>query len=220
MRNAARAGIAGLLTVMIFGAGQARAEDKPAGKLPEISFERHIRPILRANCLECHGDDTAKNDLDTRQARLLVRGGKSGPAVVPGKSAGSLLFRRVRKGEMPPDERKKLTPAQVALIGRWIDAGAPTDAPEKELTEQDETFVTAEDRKSWAFQSPKSSPIPTFVSTDRVRTPIDAFLLALLDRDQYFARFPEIDPDVTGDINGDEVLNAFDIQPFVELLFN
>ena len=49
---------------------------------------------------------------------------------------------------------------------------------------------------------------------------IDAFLLALLDRDQYFARFPEIDPDVTGDINGDEVLNAFDIQPFVELLFN
>ena len=72
-----------------------------AAAQPDVSFERHIRPILRAHCLECHGDDVAKKGLDTRQARLLLEGGKAGPAIVPGKSAESLLFQRVSKGEMP-----------------------------------------------------------------------------------------------------------------------
>jgi len=162
------------------------------GAQPEISFERHIWQILKKNCSECHGEVTQKSKLDTRQVRLLVQGGKSGAVIVPGKSAESLLFQRISKGEMPPAERPKLTAEQVALIGRWIDAGAPTDKPEKELRPEDETFVTPEDQKAWAFTPPKSAPIPAFSSTDRVRTPIDAFLLVPL-REKKLGFSPDAD---------------------------
>ncbi len=49
---------------------------------------------------------------------------------------------------------------------------------------------------------------------------IEPFVQALFDRKQYLIDFPDIDPDVTGDINGDGVMDAFDIEPFVVLLFN
>jgi mono/diheme cytochrome c family protein len=162
--------------VVLMGSNAANAD---TGK-PEISFERHVRPILRLHCFTCHGEDTQKKDFDARQTRLLLKGGESGPVIVPGKSAESLLVHRVTKGEMPPEERKKLTPEEIALISAWIDAGAPTDEPEEELDPQAETFVTSEDQKFWAYQKPVRPHIPTWSSGDRVRTPIDALLMAKL----------------------------------------
>lgn len=154
---------------------------EPATPVASPVYEQHIRPILKAHCFRCHGGDQAeaKSGLDLRQRRLIVLGGESGPALVPGKREESLLFQRVDTGEMPPGD-VKLTPTEVATIGAWIDAGAATLRPEPDRLPS-EAEITPEDRAFWSFQPlPVTVPIPTFTSIDRVRTPIDAFLAAQL----------------------------------------
>src|SRR5438067_1091196 len=104
----------------------------PAVAADAPTFETHVRPILKANCYECHGEgDALKAGLDLRLARTIARGGKSGPAVVAGKAEASLLLKRVRAGEMPPG-KKKLTPAEIDTIARWVAAGAKPERPEPE----------------------------------------------------------------------------------------
>ncbi|MDP6358742.1 MAG: c-type cytochrome domain-containing protein [Planctomycetota bacterium] len=67
-----------------------------------LSFEKHVRPILRAHCFQCHGEDKEpKGKLDTRLRRFLLKGGKSGPAIVPGHPEKSRMFSYVRDGKMP-----------------------------------------------------------------------------------------------------------------------
>ena len=69
--------------------------------------QKQIRPILKANCFQCHGEaEELKGKLDVRLARLIGKGGESGAAIVPGKPEESLLFRRVRDGEMPEGDKK------------------------------------------------------------------------------------------------------------------
>ncbi len=144
-------------------------------------FERDVRPILKAYCLDCHGGGAElKGKLDLRLARTTRRGGKSGPAVVAGQPDQSLLMDRIHDGEMPPGE-KKVPTAQAAIIERWISAGART------LREEPESLppgidITPEERAYWAFQ-PIRRPVPPRVRPEyraRVWTPIDAFLLAKL----------------------------------------
>ncbi len=151
----------------------ARADDA-------VSFERDVRPILKAHCFHCHGgEEKTEGNLDLRLRRFMAAGGDSGPAIVPSNHAESLLYQRVASGEMPPVD-KKLSPEEVATIGRWIEAGAATlrDEPEK-LDPGLE--ITPEERAFWSFQPiPAAVPIPAFSSTDRVRTPIDAFVAQTL----------------------------------------
>ena len=149
----------------------------PAEKAP-ISFEEHIRPILKANCFRCHGgEEETKGGLDLRLRRFLVAGGDSGPAIAPGNAAASLLLERVRTGEMPPNDRK-LTPAQIELIERWVQEGAPVLAAEPEKLDAG-VEITQQERAFWAFQPiAKNVPMPAVKSADRVRTPIDAFVLS------------------------------------------
>src|SRR5437870_4518540 len=95
-----------------------------------LTFETHVRPILKAHCFECHGDaQKPKGGLDLRLQRLIAAGGKSGPAVIPGKTKDSLLLERVRTQEMPPGKRK-LTKDEIAVIERWIAQGTKTEFPE------------------------------------------------------------------------------------------
>ena len=140
-------------------------------------FERDVLPILRAHCLKCHADrPKAKLDLRTRAG--MLRGGESGPALVPGSAARSLLFEMIHKGEMPP-RGGKLTPRQVALLEAWIEAGAPlVGGKQAEVTT---TKITARDRLFWAFRKPVRPGVPAVRNAQRVRTPIDAFILARLE---------------------------------------
>jgi cytochrome c553 len=142
----------------------------------ELTYEQHVRPILKANCFRCHGGEgETKAGLDLRLRRLIAAGGESGAAIAPGKRGESLLFEKIAAGEMPPTD-KKLTADEVALIGAWIDAGAPTARDEPQSLEPG-LEITPEERAFWSFQPiPASVPIPGFASADRVRTPIDAFL--------------------------------------------
>ena len=158
----------------------------------EVSFERDVRPLMKASCFQCHGEDgNAESGLDVRLARLMTVGGESGPAIVPGDAGASLLYQRVRDGEMPPEESHRLTDEQIGTIRRWIDAGAPTLRPEPESI--DGFLITEEERSHWSFQPIQKPKVPTVNTADRVRSPIDAFLLHKLEA-QGFTFSEEADP--------------------------
>lgn len=146
----------------------------------KITYEQHIRPILKANCFQCHGEgEKLKGGLDLRLRRFMVKGGESGAAIVPGDLKESLLHRQLIEGEMPPEE-KHLKPAEIALIAKWIEAGAPT------LRDEPETIsgfvITEEERNFWSLRPVQSPGLPTVKHIDRVENAIDAFLLEKLEK--------------------------------------
>src|SRR5438445_652962 len=103
----------------------------PVAAAAPPTFEKDIRPILKAHCFDCHGEgEKLKGGLDLRLQRLMLKGGDEGPVIVPRKPDKSLLLKLVQSGEMPKRE-KKLTPEQVAIIKTWIAAGAKTARPEQ-----------------------------------------------------------------------------------------
>ncbi|MFO1023259.1 MAG: DUF1553 domain-containing protein [Planctomycetales bacterium] len=184
-----------VLTVLMAGlfalisAPLSAATPSPAGS-PVPKFEKDIRPILKAHCFHCHGE-TPKGGLDLRLTRLISKGGNNGPAITPGKKGESLLFEKVSSNEMPPGDKPKLSPEEVRLIGAWIDAGAQTARPEPEKAPAG-TEITPEDREFWFYHPIRAHVPPTFQPEDRVKTPIDAFILQKL-KQKGFAFSPEAD---------------------------
>src|SRR6266478_1826820 len=66
------------------------------------TFESSVMPILRANCVMCHGETAPQAGLDLRTYDSILKGGKSGRAVLPGSSDQSLLIDKVVSKSMPP----------------------------------------------------------------------------------------------------------------------
>jgi mono/diheme cytochrome c family protein len=99
-----------------------------AGAAEEKLFEERISPIFTKHCIGCHGLDDEKAKLNLTSFADVIKGGKSGAVVVPGKSAESILFERITsKGErvMPPKKAKDpLSEEEIAAIKAWIDGGA------------------------------------------------------------------------------------------------
>jgi mono/diheme cytochrome c family protein len=144
------------------------------------TFESHVRPILKAHCWQCHGEEQElKGSLDSRLARFLVKGGDSGPAIVPGNHGASLLYERITTGEMPPGD-KKLSADQIEAIAAWIDAGAKTARVEPESLPTGDV-ITDEERSHWSFQPIHRPPLPRVAHGERIASPIDAFLLERLE---------------------------------------
>jgi mono/diheme cytochrome c family protein len=110
------------------GADEPAPSDAAAARARALYRER-IEPLLQVKCLGCHGDgEELDGDLDLRTRDAMLRGGKSGPALVPGNASASLIFQAVRRADermMPPKERPRLTAEEVAALRTWIDAGAP-----------------------------------------------------------------------------------------------
>ena len=147
----------------------------------ELFYEQPIRAILKAHCFQCHGEENVqKGKLDLRLQRFIVRGGESGPALVPGKTADSLLLHRIKSGEMPPGD-KKLSAADILLIEKWIQQGALTQRNEPAIIAADE--LTAEELRFWAFQPVERPELPTVTQPELVRSPIDRFLLYRLEQE-------------------------------------
>ncbi|MFT5467156.1 MAG: WD40 repeat protein [Verrucomicrobiales bacterium] len=97
----------------------------------ETDFYRDVYPFLKANCISCHNKTTTKAGLNMETPELMLKGGDSGPAIVPGKSAESYLVEassHTTDPEMPPKKNKtgavKLTPKELAILKLWIDEGA------------------------------------------------------------------------------------------------
>jgi hypothetical protein len=102
--------------------------------------------------------------------------------VVPGSAAKSLLWQQVAADKMPPD-KVKLTAEEKRILRAWIEAGAPSaETPPAKPGPKKADEVTEADRKFWSFQPPRRPMIPAVKMTERVRNPIDAFVLAALEK--------------------------------------
>ncbi len=183
-----------LSAVIAAGLSQGSAiADEVAVADADLTFERDVRPILKTHCFHCHGEESKlEGDLDLRLRRLVVAGGESGPAIVPGKPGESLLIERLRAEEMPPEEIKtRPLPGQIAMIERWIAGGAKTARPESEVPAPG--AITEEERSYWAFQPIRRPPVPIVKADSGARTAIDRFLLRKLNENGLgFA--PQADP--------------------------
>jgi hypothetical protein len=150
------------LTAWLLAAPLARAGTK-------VDFSREILPLLSDKCFHCHGPDEknrkAKLRLDDERNVKQVRG-----VIVPGKLDESELYRRLTATDPkevmpPPASNRKLSAAQIALIKRWIEEGAPWG-------------------EHWALRKLTRPPVPRPVRfAERVRNPIDAFVLARLEKE-------------------------------------
>ena len=155
------------------------AEDKPEQSAIPLLFERDVVPIVSAYCWNCHGGEHRKADLDLRTLPLMLKGGKSGPAVVRGSAAESLLFQKLAKAQMPPGDMLKPSEQHVRTIGAWLEAGAPARY-EGGLSEFEAPPLTEQDQNWWAFCKPVRHRPPAVETSRLVRTPVDCFLLSKL----------------------------------------
>jgi hypothetical protein len=150
-----------------------------------LSFEKDIRPILKAHCFHCHGEEgEVKGGLDVRLKRFLEKGGESGPAVIAGRPHASLLLEQVKSGEMPKGD-KKLKAEEIAKIEQWIAEGAKTLRVEPEKIEGH--FITEEERQWWAFQPIRRPQVPAGEANA-----VDAFIRAKL-KEARLAPSPQAD---------------------------
>jgi hypothetical protein len=119
--------------------------------------------ILENRCAACHGQ-ARTSGFDVRQRETVLRGGKRGPAVVPGKAEESLLYKAVAHiGEVQMPPGKQLAAEEVETLRSWINAGALWDGPAIGST-------------WWAFQPPIKRPVPQVSDPIWGRNPVDAFL--------------------------------------------
>jgi hypothetical protein len=163
----------------------------------ETLTQHDVLPILLRRCTACHGPRRKEGGLDLRTRAAMLRGGKSGPAIVPGKPDESPLIKKIRAGQMPPRDRlveasvKPVEPAETDVLARWIAAGAPevAVAPDVATTAPD-PLVTDKDRDFWSFRPPpRRVPVPEIsnlksqISNSKfeIRNPIDAFVLQKLE---------------------------------------
>ena len=149
-------------------------------------FNHEALPIFEAKCLACHGQEPPPGGLDLKTLEATLKGSENGPVVVEGASELSILIRMVSAGSMPPPGvGSPLTEEEIGNLRAWIDSSR--FGPDL-ITEERETFsiaeappITGEDRNYWAFRKPEAAPVPGVRDRDRVRTPIDAFVLAKLE---------------------------------------
>ncbi|RBP37285.1 cytochrome c [Roseimicrobium gellanilyticum] len=142
-----------------------------------LMFERDIRPILKAHCFHCHGEEKEiKGGLDVRLKHFMEKGGDSGPAIVSGDPHNSLLIEQLKSGDMPKGG-KKLPEAEIAKIEQWIAEGTKTLRTEPAVLVPG-TVISEEERAYWAFQPIRRQKAPT----SEYANPVDGFLQARLTK--------------------------------------
>src|SRR5258706_7137959 len=165
----------------------ANAADTAAFSGADIEFyEKQVQPILADNCYKCHSHqaDKIKADfvLDSREG--LLKGGETGPAIVPGAPDQSLLITAVRHVnedlKMPPKQR--LADEQIVILTDWVKRGAPySEAASLAKGLPKVRKITDEDGKWWAFQPVKKPTPPQVTLPAWSQNPVDRFVLAKLN---------------------------------------
>ncbi len=150
-------------------------------------FEKRIRPVLAAHCYECHSVDAEKLKadllLDSRES--ILRGGDSGPSIVPGNPDESLLIETVRYTnvnlQMPPKTR--LSNRQVEDLEKWVALGAPwPDEPAPEAGGNRESFdLEARHAAHWCWHPVEDVAPPAVQDEEWPLGTIDRFILAKLE---------------------------------------
>jgi cytochrome c553 len=175
-----------------------------------LTFEKDVRPIVKAHCTHCHGEEEKpEGGVDLRLRRFMDE------IVVVGQPEKSKLVEVIRSGEMP-EKGKPLTEAQLAVIEKWIAQGAKT-AKAEPLALAPGPIISDEDREYWAFQPIQKPATPKHVEAQKMRTPVDAFVLAKMN-EQSLQMAPEADRrtlirrvtlDLTGLLPTPEEVDAF-----------
>jgi hypothetical protein len=137
-------------------------------------FSRRVAPLLRDRCLSCHNLEKRRGGLDLATRAAALKGGESGPAIVPKSSAKSLLMQMISGKARMPRSGPKLTAAEVEILRSWIDAGAdwPENIVLKPAGGQAETW--------WSLRPLVKPAVPVVENRGWLRTPIDAFILTAL----------------------------------------
>ena len=144
-----------------------------------VNYAKQIQPLLSKKCVSCHGPEKQKAGLRLDRKGAVLKGGDDlGPAIVPGDSRKSPLFRVVAGLEVGlemPAEGEKLTAAEVELLKRWIDGGAewPDDGSEMEDIA----------KSHWAFRPLARPMVSGSIADFRIQNSIDGFIAARLERD-------------------------------------
>src|SRR6516162_181649 len=156
-----------------------------AGAAPEEFFEKSIRPVLAANCFECHGPRKHKAGLRLDSREAMLAGGDSGPAMVPGAPEKSMLIKAIHyKDELRMPPKGQLTAKDIAALTAWIKQGAPWPQSNVEIRPAPKASgfkITAKDRAFWSFQPIADPPIPKVQDASWPKTTIDRFILARLE---------------------------------------
>ena len=160
---------------MVFASGDAAAIAAPTAEQVRF-FESSVRPVLVEHCQKCHGPAKQWNGLRLDSREGALRGGDSGPAIVPGQPEESHLIRAVRQLDdelkMPPESR--LSERQIADLVRWVEMGAPFPGS------MDPGGRRQRDPDHWAFHPPGNRSLPDAGKTAWPNSPIDHFVLAKL----------------------------------------
>ena len=155
------------------------AELPPAAKR-QVDFVKDIQPIFSKTCYECHGSEKQKSGLRLDEKAAALKGGDTGPLLVPGKSAESLLVQVVvgTRDDIArmPKKKDPLTDEQIGLLRAWIEQGADWPIAAGITKAKDYS-------KHWAFKAPVRPAVPKIGDKARVRNPIDAFVLAKLEKE-------------------------------------
>ncbi|REJ68166.1 MAG: hypothetical protein DWQ31_08505 [Planctomycetota bacterium] len=154
------------LTVMVCAAAcllplAVRAEDETPKR---VTYDDHIKSILRAKCFSCHNADDRKGELDLSSYAATREGGASGEVVVPGDSLNSLLFALVAHTDEPamPPESPKLAEDSIELIKAWVDGGALENAGSR--VARAEPVGLPPELTATPTDAPKSAPMPPRLS--------------------------------------------------------
>lgn len=166
-------------------------------------FVSKIEPLLKQRCFECHSHEKKiKGGLALDSKSGWVKGGESGPAIVPGKPGASLLIKAVSHAEkdlkMPP--KKMLPLAEIELLAEWVRQGAPdprvTETKVTDLAADDAWAVEFQKRLNWWSLKPMSRAEPPVVKDAAwSREPVDRFVLDALNA-AHLAPAPAAEPEV------------------------
>jgi hypothetical protein len=151
-------------------------------------FENKIRPVLAGECYECHSARQVKGGLRLDWRDALLKGGNSGPAIVPGDAKNSLLITAIthaRADLKMPEKGVKLDDAVIRDFIKWVNDGAPDPrtAPPAESAAAASTWdaTLAARRTWWSFQPVTKPAVPTPKNAAWSRHPVDRFLLAKME---------------------------------------
>jgi mono/diheme cytochrome c family protein len=177
MRPAIQLGLTAF-TAALLALPSAAAEATDPGEF----FELRVRPVLAKNCYTCHTESQMGGlRLDSRER--VVKGGNSGPAILPGDAEHSLLIQAVSQThprlKMPPGG--KLNDDEIASLKAWVNAGAVWPETGPVIAVKSEYKITPEQRAFWSFQPVHNAPPPQVHNAAWTKGPIDRFILAALE---------------------------------------
>jgi len=150
--------------------------DGPGSTAAPVDYARQVKPVLTRHCVSCHGSVKPRGGLRLDTAAAALKGGKDGPAVLPGRGPESLLIAAVRgegATERMPLNRPPLSLSEIHLLEEWINQGAKAIA--------DERPGLAPARLHWAFVPSMRPAVPDVAKPGWARNPIDRFILARLE---------------------------------------